>query len=72
MMGHQRSFIMDIVCLDTTIGCKLVLKNVRQVPKIRLNLISTRRLNDDEFVSHFGDGKWKITKRSLVMASGIK
>ena len=60
------------VLLETNIGNKLVLKDVRHVPDIRFNLISTGRLDDGEFTSSFGESKWKLTKGSLVVARGKK
>ena len=42
------------------------------VPDIRLNLISIGQLDDDGYQSHFGGGKCKIFKGSLVVAKGIK
>lgn len=60
------------VCLVTDIGAKLVLKNVRHVPDIRLNLISTGKLDDEGFCSTFYSGQWKLTKGSLVLARGKK
>ena len=58
--------------METNIGCTLVLKNVMHVPDIRLNLISTRQLDDAGYQSKFGGGKWKLSKGSLVVASGSK
>ena len=43
------------VCLETSIGNKLVLKDVKHVPDIRLNLISTSRLDDERFINSFGE-----------------
>ena len=60
------------VCLETNIGNKLVLKNVRHVLDICLNLISTSRLDDERFTNYFGENKWKLTKGSLVVARGKK
>ena len=60
------------VCLDTSIGNKLVLKDVRYVPDICLNLISIGRLDDEGFTNSFGESKWKLTKGSLVVARGKK
>ena len=60
------------VCLETSIGNKLVLKDVRHVLDIRLNLISTGRLDDEGFTNSFGESKWKLTKCSLVVARGKK
>ena len=60
------------VCLETIIRNKLVLKDVRHVLDIRLNLISTSRLDDEGFENSFGGSKWKLTKGSLVVARGKK
>ena len=60
------------VCLETNVGCKLLLKDVRQVPDMRLNLISTGKLDDEGFNNKFGDGIWKLTKSSLVVAKSKK
>jgi len=51
---------------------KLVLKEVRNVLEMCLNLISTGKLDDDDFLSHFGNGKLKLAKGNLVIAIGSK
>ena len=53
------------ICLETSIGNKLVLKDVRHVLDIRLNLISIGRLDDEGFTNSFGESKWKLTKSSF-------
>ena len=58
------------VCLETSIRNKLVLKDVRRVPDIRLNLISIGRFDDEGLTNSFGESKWKLTKGSLVVARG--
>ena len=63
---------MGDICLKTYIGCKLLLKDVRHVPNIRLNLISTGKLDDEGYNNQFGDGKWKLSKNSLVVARDKK
>ena len=60
------------VYMNTDTGCKLHLKDVRHVPEIRLNLISIGTLDDMGYHSFFGEGKWKLTKGSLVVAKGKK
>ena len=60
------------VYMNTDTGCRLRLKNMRNVPEIRLNLISTSTLDDEGYHSYFGEGKWKLTKGSLVVARGKK
>ena len=63
---------MDDIHLKTNLGCKLVLKDVRHVVDLRLNLISVGRLDDEEYESRFHKGQWKLSKGSLVIASGKK
>ena len=47
-MGNEgASKIVRDISLETNIDCKLLLKDVRYVPDIRLNLISTGKLDDD-------------------------
>ncbi|KAK8564203.1 hypothetical protein V6N12_036332 [Hibiscus sabdariffa] len=53
-------------------GTRLTLKNVRHAPDIRLNLISLGKLDDEGFCNTFSDGKWKLTKGSLVVDRGKK
>jgi len=58
--------------LKIDLGCTLVLKDVRHVPDILLNLIFTGKLDDEGYINHFGVGKWKLTKGSLIVAKGKK
>ena len=37
------------VKLETSIGCKLILKDVRHVPEIRFSLIPVRKLDDEGY-----------------------
>ena len=59
------------ICLET-FGSKLILKDVRHDPDIRLNLILMGKLNDEGFVNYFGESKLKLSKDSLVVARGMK
>ncbi|PKI76236.1 hypothetical protein CRG98_003347 [Punica granatum] len=75
IMGNGQSYkIVGIcdVCLETELGCKLLLKKVRSVPEIRLNLISTGELNDEGYSNEFSNGRWKLSKGSLIVARGQK
>ncbi|PKI68495.1 hypothetical protein CRG98_011133 [Punica granatum] len=56
----------------TELGCKLLLKKVRHVPEIRLNLISTGQLDDEGYSNKFSNGRWKLSKGSLIVARGQK
>ncbi|KAE8688656.1 hypothetical protein F3Y22_tig00110959pilonHSYRG00025 [Hibiscus syriacus] len=74
-MGSQdRSKIVGIgdIILTIRTRCKLILKTVRHVPAMRLNLISARKLDDVGLVNYLGEGKWKLTKGSLIMTRGKK
>ncbi|VFQ93631.1 unnamed protein product [Cuscuta campestris] len=48
----------------------LTLRDVRHVPEFRFNLISAGGLDGDGYVSRLGEGKWKLTKGSLIVARG--
>ena len=63
---------MGDIRLETNIGCKLLLRDVRHVPDIRLNLISAGKLDDEGYNNNFSDGKWKLSKGSLVVEKGKK
>jgi len=54
------------------IRCKLLLKDVRHVPDMRLNLTSASKLDDAGLVNHFSGGKWNLTNGSLTVAKGVK
>ena len=58
------------VCIRTSLDCTLTLKDVRHVPDLRLHLISGVALDKMGYDNHFGNGKWKLTKGSLVVAKG--
>lgn len=45
------------VFLETNIGCRLTLKDVRRVPDTCHNLISTSLLDKEGYTSVFGDKK---------------
>ncbi|KAK8981775.1 hypothetical protein V6N11_049269 [Hibiscus sabdariffa] len=63
---------MGDVSLVSNNGTKIILKDVRHTPNIRLNLISAGKLDNEDFCNTFSDGQWKLTKDSLVMARGKK
>ncbi|CAL9011600.1 unnamed protein product [Prunus brigantina] len=60
------------ISLETNTSCHLVLKDMRHVPDMRLNLISTGLLDDEGYTNVFVEGKWKLSKNSLVLARGKK
>ncbi|VFQ70711.1 unnamed protein product [Cuscuta campestris] len=70
--GRSQVVGIGVVVLETKTGMKLVLKNVRHAPDIRLNLISTSVLDNEGYMSTFGDGQCKLTKGSLIVTRGKK
>ncbi|PKI67027.1 hypothetical protein CRG98_012565 [Punica granatum] len=60
------------ICLETKLCCKLLLKKVRHVLEIRLNLISIGQLDDEGYSNEFSSGRWKLSKGSLIVARGQK
>ena len=45
------------ICLKTNMACKLLFKDVKHVPVICLNSISTGKIYDDSYTNKFGKGK---------------
>ena len=60
------------VCLEMSNGSKLILKHVKYVPDIRLNLLSVGKLCDENYDSLFSGDSWKLTKGSMVVGRGSK
>ena len=58
------------IYVRTNTGYTLILKDVRHVPDIRLNLTSTHVLEKEAYGNYFCDGKWRLSKGSLVFARG--
>ena len=56
------------VCLTTSTGCKLLLKDVQHVPEVRLNLISADRLDDEGYTGSIQNRVMKFNKGSLIVA----
>lgn len=61
--------IEDII-VQTNTNCKVILKDVRNISDLQLNLMSTNVLNKEEYEHHFGDGIWKSIQGSLLVARG--
>ena len=51
-------------------GSEWLLKDVRHITALKINLISTGQLGDSGCLSTFGETWWKITKGSLVIEKG--
>ncbi|KAF2305897.1 hypothetical protein GH714_008746 [Hevea brasiliensis] len=60
--GMSKVVSTGTVCLETNTGTKLLLKDVRHAPDVRLHLISASKLDDDGYSNMFNDGQLKLTK----------
>ncbi|RVW60672.1 Retrovirus-related Pol polyprotein from transposon TNT 1-94 [Vitis vinifera] len=70
--GSAKAIGIRYVRLETSNGIMLILKNVKHILDIRMNLISTGKLDDEGFCNTFRDSQWKLTKGSMVVAKGKK
>ncbi|KAA8526119.1 hypothetical protein F0562_007781 [Nyssa sinensis] len=68
--SHSKIVGIDDVCIRTSVGCMMTLRDVRHVLDLRLNLISGIALDREGYMNYFGNGVWKLTKGSLVVARG--
>ena len=51
-------------------GNEWLIKDVRHIPSMKINLISTWKFGDSGCLSTFGKMRWKITKGAWVIAKG--
>jgi hypothetical protein len=58
------------VCIKTNVGFTVMLKNVRHVPNLCFNLISTPFMDRAGYCNHLGNGRWKLAKGPMVVARG--
>jgi hypothetical protein len=58
------------VCIKTNVGFTVMLKNVRHVPDLCFNLISTPVMDRAGYCNHLGNGRWKLAKGPMVVARG--
>ena len=54
--GMTKAVVIGDVALVSDTGSKLILRDVRHVPDIPLNIISTGKLDDEGYESYFGEG----------------
>ena len=70
-MGYDRvvkAIGVSDVCLDIDNGNILLLRDMKHIPHIHMNLISTGKLDNKGFCNIFRDSKWNLTKGSLIVA----
>ena len=70
--GVAKAIGVGNVCLEIDNGNTLLLRGVKHIPDIRMNLISTGKLNDERFCNIFRDSKWNLTNGSLIVVKGQK
>ena len=58
------------MCIETNVGSIVMLKNVRHVLDLRMNVFSTLAMDQAGYSNYLGNGRWNLTKRSLVVARG--
>ena len=58
------------VCIKTNVGSTMISKNVQHVLDLRMNVFSTLAMDRAGYCNHLGNGRWKLTKGSLVVARG--
>ena len=58
------------VCIKTNVGCTLMLKDVRHVPDLTMNVFSILAMDRAGYCNHLGNGRWKLSKGLLVTARG--
>ena len=58
--------------MTTSTGCKMLLKDIRHILEVRLNLISSGRLDDEGYTGSIRNGVMKFSKGSLIMAPARK
>jgi len=51
---------------------RLILKHVKYVLDVRLNLLSVGKLCDENYNNTFSSESWKLTKGSMVVGRGTK
>ncbi|GKF53280.1 retrovirus-related pol polyprotein from transposon TNT 1-94 [Tanacetum coccineum] len=68
--GLSRIVGIGDICLKFDTWMELVLHNVKHVSDMRLNIISTGLLDEDGYHNSSGNGLWKMTLGSLIVARG--
>jgi hypothetical protein len=56
--------------LETANGTPLVLKSVRHVQDLWLNIISVGLLDEDGYLRRFVNAQYKVTKGNMIVAKG--
>ena len=70
--GVARCIGVGQVCLEMSNDSKLILKHVKHVLGIRLNLFSVDKLCYENYNNSFLGDSWKLIKGSMVVGRGTK
>ncbi|GJR64775.1 putative RNA-directed DNA polymerase [Tanacetum coccineum] len=68
--GLSRIASIGDICLKFDTGMEFVLHNIKHVPDMRLNIITTGLLDEVGYHNSSGNGLWKVTLGSLIVARG--
>ena len=66
--NYSRIVGISDVWIKTNVGCTMILKDVQHVQDLRMNVFSTLAMDRASYCNHLGNGRWKLTKGSLVVA----
>ena len=58
------------VCIETNVGSTIKLKDVQHVLDLKMNVFSTLAMDRVAYCNYLGNGRWKLTKGSLVVVRG--
>ena len=58
------------VCIETSVGNTVILKVVQHVLDLRMNEFFRLAMDQASYYNYLGNGRWKLTKGSLVVARG--
>ena len=58
------------VCIETNVGSIMMLKDVRHVLDLRMNVFSILAMDRVGYCNYLGNGRWKLTKGPLVVTGG--
>ncbi|KAJ0080613.1 hypothetical protein Patl1_23435 [Pistacia atlantica] len=72
--SKSNSMVIDIgdVRLEMDNGSSILLRDVKHIFDIHLNLISMSRFDDEGYCNTFSDDQWKLTRGAMVVAQGKK
>ena len=48
------------MCIETNVGSTMMLKDVRYVPDLRMNVFFTLVMDQAGYYNHLGNGGWKL------------